>query len=283
MKNKVIGVIGNGFVGGAVISAFSQTNKVVSYDNNPSQSLNSLHDVVIGSDFIFVCVPTPMKGVLGGEIDLSIVRSVLDEIQTIKPRKDSIIILKSSMVPGSAESLIEDYPELDVVYSPEFLREKTARLDFLNPSRIVLGGKPKLVEKTKLLFEYRFPHTKLLVTDITTAQMIKYMANCFLSTKVSFMNEMRQAADKLNVNWEDALRGFCLDGRIGLSHMDVPGPDGEYGFGGKCFPKDISAFIFLFEELGVDPLVMKAAWAKNLAVREKYDWADIKGAVSDSE
>ena len=76
------------------------------------------------------------------------------------------------------------------------------------------------------------------------------------------------------------MEGFILDGRIGNSHIDVPGHDGDYGFGGKCFPKDINAIIHKAEELGIDPTVMKAAWKKNLEVRKKLDWYDIEGAVS---
>ena len=121
------------------------------------------------------------------------------------------------------------------------------------------------------------------MTDVTTAQMIKYMANCFLAAKVSYINEMYQVAQKLGVNWGEALEGFALDGRIGLSHITVPGPDGQLGFGGKCFPKDINAMIHLCEDIGVSPTVLRAAWEKNLEVREELDWATIKGAVSDSE
>ena len=106
------------------------------------------------------------------------------------------------------------------------------------------------------------------------------MANCFFATKVSFMNEMRQAANKLGCDWDDTMEGFITDGRIGNSHLDVPGHDGHCGFGGKCFPKDLNAFISLFESIGIDPLVMKAAWEKNLEVRKELDWNSIEGAVS---
>ena len=283
MKEKTIGIIGNGFVGGAVLSAFSTTNKMMVYDKNKTNSINTLKEVVQESDFIFVSVPTPMRNVRGGEIDLSIVSQVLRDIGEHSPKKDTIIILKSSVVPGSVEKMIKDNPELNIVYNPEFLREKTARLDFLNPSRIVIGGSLENVKEVKKLFQFRFPFSKILITDVTTAQMIKYMANCFLATKVSYINEMYQVAQKLGVNWNEALEGFALDGRIGLSHITVPGPDGQLGFGGKCFPKDINAMIHLCQDVGVDPTVLKAAWEKNLEVREDLDWATIKGAVSDSE
>ena len=106
------------------------------------------------------------------------------------------------------------------------------------------------------------------------------MANCFFATKVSFLNEMSQAANAIGVNWDEAMHGFVSDGRIGNSHLDIPGHDGSLGFGGKCFPKDLNAFIGLFEEIDVDPKVMKAVWQKNLEVRDHYDWKNIDGAVT---
>ena len=94
------------------------------------------------------------------------------------------------------------------------------------------------------------------------------------------MNEMKQISDSLECNWEEAVEGFITDGRIGNSHIDVPGHDGDKGFGGKCFPKDLNAMIFKSEELGVDPKVMKAAWLKNMEVRNNLDWFDIPGAIT---
>ena len=94
------------------------------------------------------------------------------------------------------------------------------------------------------------------------------------------MNEMYQLAHTLGVNWDDAVESFSKDKRVGQSHLSVPGPDGEYGFGGKCFPKDINALINIMKDKGISPLVLKSAWTKNLEVRKIKDWEDISGAVS---
>jgi UDPglucose 6-dehydrogenase len=109
------------------------------------------------------------------------------------------------------------------------------------------------------------------------------MCNCFFSTKVSFMNEMKQAVTALDLDWNGIMKGFLLDGRIGNSHVEVPGHDGHLGFGGKCFPKDLNAFINFFKESGVSPTVMTAAWEKNIEVRNVADWEKIKGATSNKE
>ena len=107
------------------------------------------------------------------------------------------------------------------------------------------------------------------------------MANCFFSVKISFMNEMLEIAEKLEVNWEKAREGFITDGRVGNSHLDVPGHDGSRGFGGKCFPKDINAFINIAKENGIDPKVLEASWNKNIEVRANQDWKNIPGATSE--
>jgi len=275
-----IGIIGNGFVGSAIAHGFSLHADIKIYDIDPSRSTHSLAETINSSEFIFVSVPTPMKNALGGSIDTSIMYNVFDQISRLNQRKDNIFIVKSTVVPGTAESLVREYPNLNIVYSPEFLTERSARLDFVNAARIILGGDKDLLERTEKLFKNRFPYVKIIKTDATTAQFIKYMANCFFATKVSFMNEMKQAAAKLEVNWDHAMHGFVSDGRIGNSHLDVPGHDGHYGFGGKCFPKDLNAFISLFKESGINPTVMTAVWEKNLEVRKEHDWKDIEGAVS---
>lgn len=281
MTKYNLGVIGNGFVGSATVAGFSLHANVRVYDENPKASINSFEDTVNESEFTFVCVPTPMS-LETGKIDLSIIESVFDRISQVNKRTDNVFIIKSTVIPGSVEKLIKAYPNLNIVFSPEFLTERNAKLDFINAARIILGGEANLVDRTEKMFRERFPHTPIIKTDVTTAQFIKYMSNCFFATKVAFMNEMRQAADVADVNWRDAINGFLLDGRIGNSHVDVPGHDGQMGFGGKCFPKDINAFINYFDELGLDAKVMKAAWDKNLEVRTQHDWLDIKGAVSRS-
>ena len=124
----------------------------------------------------------------------------------------------------------------------------------------------------------------VLETDFQTAELIKYMNNLFFATKVSFLNEMKVLADNIGANWNDAIEGFILDGRIGHSHLSVPGPDGKFGFGGSCFPKDIQALIDFADKNGIEMNVLKGAWKTNLNVRPEKDWEKLKGrAVSVDE
>ena len=270
---KKIGIVGNGFVGNSVAFGFSPTHEVRIHDKDPKKNLNTIEEV-LECNYVFVCVPTPMN--LDGSINLDIVHKALQEIES-KNNIHNILILKSTMIPGTVEMLQNLYPSLNIVFNPEFLTERTAKLDFLTQARIILGGNPILTSKVKQLFEERFIHSYVIETDTTTAELIKYMNNVFFSSKVSIMNEFKQVCDKVGADWNMALKGFTADGRIGDSHLNVPGPDGKMGFGGSCFPKDINAFISLAESYDVDVHTIKGAWATNLEVRPEKDWEELKG------
>jgi nucleotide sugar dehydrogenase len=285
LNNKIhtIGIIGNGFVGSAIMHGFIlHVDNIMIHDNNPKRGTHSLKELVKNCNSIFVCVPTPMFE--SGECDLSIVEEVVENIDKLLTQNEAdkkAVIIKSTVVPGTVERLAKKYPKLNFIFNPEFLTERKARLDFINTSRIVLGGdNEKTIKIVEDLYRARFPYTKIIKTDFATAQLIKYMANCFFATKVSFMNEMYQISQAANANWDQAIEGFITDGRIGNSHIDVPGHDGDLGFGGKCFPKDLNAMIKRAEELGINPVVLKSAWEKNKEVRSDLDWFDIPGAVS---
>jgi len=279
MKN--IGLIGKGFVGSAIAAGFGLHSNVRVYDKDPKNSMHSLDETVNESDFVFVGVPTPMQTVDGGSIDLRIMDSVFEDINNVSKNRETIFIIKSTVVPGTTSRYKSLYPKMKIVFNPEFLTERAANLDFINASRIVLGGDPQDIKKVEELYRDRFPYTKIVLTDSRSAEFIKYMCNCFFATKISYMNEMYLMAEKSNLDWDNIMEGFITDGRIGNSHIDVPGHDGDRGFGGKCFPKDINAFIGYFEENGVEPMVMKSVWERNKIVRSDIDWSKIKGAVSE--
>ena len=289
--NKVnIGVVGNGFVGSALVSGFSlHVDNILIYDRDSRRSTHNLEEIVRNCNVIFVSVPTPMFE--SGECDLSIVYSVInDYYETRNSLKESeklqnqVIVIRSTIVPGKMEALSKKYPDILFVFNPEFLTERRARLDFINASRIVIGSNSEAaLDVVESIYRIRFPHIPIIKTDFSTAQLIKYMANCFFATKVSFMNEMYQVCLASGGDWDTAVKGLMLDGRIGNSHIDVPGHDGDLGFGGKCFPKDINAMIKRCEELGVEPSVLKGVWNKNKQVRKNLDWYDIPGAVTKTE
>jgi len=271
---KRIGIIGNGFVGNSIAFGFSPTHEIRIHDKDPKRNLNTMEEV-LECDYIFVAVPTPMNE--DGSISLDIVFKALSEVYNKNKRTDNIIILKSTMLPGTTDMFIEQFPTLNIVFNPEFLTERTAKLDFLTQARIILGGAKRLTKRVSKLFEERFMHTHIIETDTTTAEMIKYMNNVFFASKVSLMNEMKQVCDAVGADWNLALKGFAADQRIGDSHLDVPGPDGKLGFGGSCFPKDINAFISMADELGIKVPTIEGAWQTNLNVRPEQDWNKLEG------
>jgi UDPglucose 6-dehydrogenase len=271
MNKFKVGVIGNGFVGESQAYAFSPVADVKIFDVNPVKATHTLLEV-LSQDFIFVALPTPMKE--NGEQDISYIENFFSNIGLYNT--DAVFILKSTVLPGTTKQLIDKH-KFNIVFCPEFLTEKTAKLDMLTQSRIVIGGNAQHTEKVLELFKARFGQKHYVLTDSTTAEFIKYMANTFLAVKVSVVNEFYRMSEALGADWNKALEGFVSDPRIGNSHTQVPGHDGKLGFGGTCFPKDINALITMGKELGVDMNTLEAAWKTNLEVRPEQDWKQLVG------
>jgi len=283
-NNPRIGIVGNGFVGQAIANAFVLTTSVKIYDKDLRKSVNSLEQTIQDSDVIFMCLPTPMNISDKNKIDLSIIESCFREIIDLKTDlSKKVFVIKSTVVPGTTKAMKQKFEKTRIVFNPEFLTERSANLDFINATRIVLGGDAEDCQLVADLYKSRFPYKKIIKTDSQTAEFVKYVCNCFFATKVSFMNEMFQLSDKLNLDWSAVLEGFITDGRVGNSHLDVPGHDGLKGFGGKCFPKDVNAMINFYLENNLNPTILSAAWQKNLEVRETKDWEQIDGATSRKE
>jgi UDPglucose 6-dehydrogenase len=164
-----------------------------------------------------------------------------------------------------------------IVFNPEFLTEANFIEDFKNQSRIIIGGKRPYSTQLRSIYSKVFPNTTIIKTGSKTAEMVKYMTNTFLATKVSFANEMYQICERLGIDYDKVVEYSTYDERLGKSHWAVPGPDGKFGFGGSCFPKDINALIKVAEDLKVVSFVLDGAWETNLNVRPERDWEELKG------
>ena len=279
-----IGIVGRGFVGSAVQFGFSPNVgcdvEVRVYDVNPNKSTHTLEETVNESDFVFLSVPTPSNR--DGSINIDILDDALNNINEVSKCRN-VILVRSTVTPGTTQKLQMKYIDLNLLFNPEYLTERSAKFDFINQSRFIIGSGEATISKMYSenladLFRDRFGESvSILETNYETAEMIKYMNNCFFATKVSFMNEMYKVAEKSNVDWKQAVSGFVTDGRIGHTHLDVPGPDGKFGFGGSCFPKDVRAMIKYAEEIGVEMNVLKGVWETNLQVRPEKDWEQLKG------
>ena len=283
-----IGIIGKGFVGTAVQYGFSPNvgcdAEVRVFDIVPSKSTHTLDQVVNESDIIFISVPTPSFA--DGEIDLKLLDRCLEDIYKVsKDNNEAVFLIRSTVVPGTTEKLQQKFKNLNLVFNPEFLTERSANFDFINQSRVILGGLSKNTNKVASLYRWRFGNSiNIIETNYQTAELIKYVTNTFFATKVSFMNDMSLLSDKVDADWDTVIDGFVSDGRVGHSHLNVPGHDGKYGFGGSCFPKDIQAIIHFSNSLDLDMSVLKGAWKTNLKVRPEKDWEKLKGrAISNDE
>jgi len=283
-----IGIVGQGFVGSAIREGLRSFYALHTFDIAKAEDFatDTIDELVKNSDIIFVCLPTPMRP--SGECDTRILEKAVLEIDDLSNRINSgkkIIIIKSTVPPGTTHNLdTETSQNCDVIFSPEFLTEANAFDDFKNQNRIILGGSRPATSTVKSMFSKAFPRASIIKTGSRTAEMVKYFINCFLATKVSFANEVKQVCDSMDIDYDKVVEYALYDDRIGRSHLSSPGPDGSCGFGGHCFPKDINALMFLARENDVDPAVLKAVWKKNLEVREARhrDWEKMPGrAVSE--
>ena len=273
---KQIGVVGQGFVGTAVKKGFEDTVNVYTYDKyKPSHSsCITLSELCNKAQIIFVCVPTPMN--LDGSCNIDVVTEVVLELDNLCS-KDHVLVLKSTVPPGTTDYLNNLTKNVTVVFNPEFLTEANFLEDFKNQDRIIIGGPRPASSKVKNLFRKRFPATPIIKTGTKTAEMVKYFCNCLLATKVSFSNEMKQLCDTQDIDYDKVVEYSLYDSRIGKTHLSSPGPDGKLGFGGSCFPKDINAMIRYMENNGIVPLVLNSVWEKNLEVRPEKDWENLVG------
>ncbi len=280
---STIGIIGYGFVGRSVEYGFVDhdrergfvpKHRALIYDR--FKDMQTLEEVLLESEIIFVCLPTPYdEDKL--KIDLSIFDEVMAEICPVIARRGKVVVVKSTVVPGTTRRYAETYPEVPFSMNPEFLTEANYLQDFVNPDRIVIGADNDWVAQ-KLIDLYRtsFPAATIIRMSTVAAEIVKYQANVMLASKVALANIFYDLCEANGVNYDDVKKAVALDKRIGSSHLDVTT---ERGFGGKCFPKDLGAIIGYCRELGVDGKALEEIHDYNLRVRKVRDWQEIAGAT----
>ena len=313
MNKQVIAVIGQGFVGGSLSIGMSHAFDVYAYDKAGKAAESIRGQVINGkkkydvdsiSEFrnklesdkkinftgiYFIAVPTPMNA--DGSANIDIVDSVLEELAS-SPNNERIAVIKSTCPPGSTDLWNKKYNKkgLYVIFNPEFLTEANAIQDFLNQDRIVLGGPRPWINKVKEVFNIAYPSIPVVKSSAANAELVKYVTNTFLATKVSYANEIYDICQKLdnagfNTDYDRVIELATLDKRLGISHWKVPGPmpaDNDTGnllrgFAGSCFVKDLNALINTAKQFKVNPTILDAVWNKNLEVRPEKDWENLVG------
>jgi len=268
-----IAVIGHGFVGKAVSFAFTiPENTVQIIDPIYNSHISELDK---STDFAFVCVPTPMGP--DGAIDADIVKTCVKEIVARAP--DAVVVLKSTVTPEIVNDLAsEEYAGSRLVYNPEFLTEKSAQEQFINPPFHILGGrKPSgsrddesSASDVETLYSYHSlckPAPAYYMSP-AEASFVKYGINTFLATKVTYFNQLFDAMlNTDHVRPNVVINAIGLDSRIGSSHTTVPGYDGRRGYGGACFPKDTTALVKDYPNM----TVLEEAIETNKDYRSQYE------------
>ncbi|MBI4038420.1 hypothetical protein HY384_00510 [Candidatus Daviesbacteria bacterium] len=273
-----LGIIGYGFVGQAVANGFniSSNNKDTIRYYDKYKDSQTLEEVVNKSEFIFICLPTPMTENESG-IELTIVNESISKITKHTDNTDKIIVIKSTVIPGTTKVMEKKYPKSHFAFNPEFLTEANFLDDFLNADRTIIGASNDLVSRSvAVIFRQRFPKTFIYQTDPTTAEAVKYFANAFLALKVTFANFFYDYSQKIGIKYEEVKKMAAKDPRIADAHLDVTT---MRGFGGKCFPKDLIALIGEFKSAGVNTALLETMWEYNKKIRKIHDWEEIPFAV----
>ncbi len=245
-----IGFIGQGWIGKNYANDFETRGyDVVRYALEEPFVANK--DKIPECDIVFIAVPTPTKE---GKFDDSLVRKAVGQVG-----KGKIAVIKSTILPGTTESIQKDYPETIVVHSPEFLEEATAAFNAANPQRNIIGipvdsEKYRAAAESILKVLPEAPYKKIM--SAKDAEFVKYAGNCFLFTKVIYMNLLYNLVQAGNGNWEEIRDAFVHDPRIGTSHTSPIHKTGR-GAGGNCFIKDFEAFRTFYEKTANDPMGTK--------------------------
>lgn len=280
-----VNIVGYGYVGSSLgyvckqnEVAFSVTDLTEKQETQAVRVLNNVSDTVAFSEsvndvnFYFVCVPTPSKP--SGECNTDIVTGVIESIKKCAT-KQTIVCVKSTIQPRTCRKLQETFgsEKLTVVFLPEFLTERRAHLDMYDAKFALIGtsdGAP--IEVVSQLFRKLYKHNselEIITKKYEVCELFKYTINCFLATKVWYFNEIYELSEKLGFEYNELKDLLRLDPRIGLSHTQVPGPDGKFAYGGSCFLKDMRSLKHTQNALDVPNDALSSIIQRNDQLRKK--------------
>jgi UDPglucose 6-dehydrogenase len=257
MEKQKIGIIGVGMVGGALAKVLSRP-----YLYDKYKEIGSLKEIN-QADIIFICVPTPFDAKKG--FDLSYVQ---DAFKLIKGSK--IVVIKSTVLPGTTEMFQKKYPRHKILFNPEFLTEETADQDMRYPDRQIIGYTKKSYNVAKDILQILPLAPFERIIPATEAETVKYFGNCWFSVKVVYANQIYDLCEKLGIDYNRVRECAAADKRIGPSHLEIF-HKGYRGYGGKCLPKDTRALIWLGDKLGVDLELLKTSEKINKVLTGERD------------
>ena len=271
-----ISVFGLGFVGGSMKKSFSIKNvHVKGYDKfKESDSLEKC----LESDIAFLALPT-LFDEESNEYDKSCIQEVCQQLTDTEYK--GIVVIKSTVEPGTTEGLSRQYPLLSFVHNPEFLTAATAFEDFHNQKHIVLG-KPKRTDDSvysvlKDFYAPLYPDAEFSYCSSDESESMKIFVNCFYSVKVQFFNEIYLLCQKSGFDYDNVKSMMIKNGWINPMHTTVPGPDGQLSYGGFCFPKDTNALLNHMKREGMPHKVLEATVSERNEMRQDHTNVKKKG------
>ena len=280
-----IGVIGNGFVGKATSQLACHEIELLIYDVDPklcNPPSTTLLDLCNECNIIFISVPTPMSKT--GECHLAILETVVNSLQDL--RYTGIIFCRSTVPVGTCD-------RLNICFMPEFLTEKNYIQDFIHNTDWIFGIVKGTEIETKYIMQTvtelietafrngKIKHNNINFTSNSVAEMTKLFRNCYLATKVSFCNEIYRFCQHKNIDYDTVSHLATLDPRITVSHTQVPGINGMFGFGGTCFPKDMASLRHQMQQSNIPSHIINAAIERNETIdRPEKDWCNDVGRAT---
>jgi UDPglucose 6-dehydrogenase len=260
----VIGVVGNGTVGGATARVWMEHAEVRVYDTVKQKRTHHLKDV-LDADVVFVCLPTPKYTDGGYDCDTTAILDFFRELPDVYRTRS--YALRSTVPIGFTRQCRDQFNLRNLVHNPEFLTARCAAVDAQTPTRNIIGGEMVDGYDVAALYRRRFPGVPTMVVRPESSELIKLGQNAFFATKVAFFNELNTLAVAAGADWSEVIAGILADGRISHSHTSVPGPDRKYGFGGECLPKDLASLIACLDKFGVRRDVASGVYSRNEADR----------------
>jgi UDPglucose 6-dehydrogenase len=256
---KKIGIVGVGFVGGALNRLLKSEFEIFLYD--PAKKTSCTKNEINNCDVIFLCVPTPFDWSIN-DYNYSAIYQSFSWI-----RQGALVVLKSTVQPGFCRRISNQYDH-KIVFNPEFLRERSADRDMKGADRVLLGGDRKDCLRVSKIYKKVYPSwVKYIYCSWESAELAKIATNAYLACKVSFCNELNDFCSKSDISYEEFCKVWLSDKRIGNSHTSI---SDQGGFGGSCFPKDLNALITKMKVSKTDPTMLEAAWEVNQKYRAEF-------------
>lgn len=278
-----VGVIGLGFVGGAIHSTLLE-KKCDTRGYDLFKKIGSFEDV-IATDILFLCLPTQYDAAKKS-YDKSAIYDTCNKLDTLAFQ--GVVIIKSTVEPTTTRNLASKYPRLSIVHNPEFLTASTAKDDFANQKHIVLGGttstRPAHLDMLRSFYSLHFPNAAISVCSSTESESMKIFANTFYAVKIQYFNEVYAACKSMDADYDTVRDLIVKNGWVNPMHTKVPGTDGLLSYGGLCFPKDTNAIAEQMSREGLPNGIIASTIKERDAIRDdNLNCVIVKDSINEGE